>query len=83
MTDVEIRAREAAQLLANPLLTEALDTLEKEATDAWIGTGLTATADRERHWMMIKVSRRLRAYLEGAVEDGRFAAARAVRTPLP
>lgn len=83
MDDTEIRARNAQQLLENPLLDEALTVLRGEAIDAWAGTKAAATEERERHWMMVKAADRLREYLKSAVDDGRFAANRAVRAPLP
>jgi hypothetical protein len=83
MSDKEKLAKDAQQLLENPLLAEALELIEKEAINAWIGTGLGDEQDRERHWMMVKSARRLKEYLKGVVEDQRFEASRAVRAPLP
>jgi ribosomal protein L22 len=83
VTDAEIRARGAQQLLENPLLKEALDQIEAEAIAAWKATKLEDTASRERLWMQVKAAQRVREVLEGAVENGRFEASRAARAPLP
>lgn len=83
MTDAEIRARNAAQLLENPLLEEALSRLEKEAIDAWVGSNAEDTFQRERQWIQVKLVRRLREYLQTAIDDGRFETNRATRRPLP
>lgn len=81
--DSEIRAKNAQQLLENPLLNEALDEIEGEALKAWKGTRLDDTANRERLWMQVKAAQRVREVLQGAVDNGRFEAGRAARTPLP
>lgn len=82
MTD-ETRARDAQQLLENPLLNEALAEIESEAITAWKGTKLDDTPARERLWMTVKAAQRVREVLQGAVDNGRFEAGRAARTPLP
>lgn len=82
MTD-ETRARDAQQLLENPLLNEALGEIESEAITAWKGTKLDDTPARERLWMTVKAAQRVREVLQGAVDNGRFEAGRAARTPLP
>jgi hypothetical protein len=83
VTDIDIRARNAQQLLENPLLGEALSEIEAEAIKAWIGTKLDDTPTRERLWMQVKAAHRVREVLQGAVDAGRFEAGRAARTPLP
>lgn len=79
----EARVRDATAILENPLFNEALDHLRKETMDAWVGTKADATADRERLWVMVKMADRLRGYVQGVVDEGRFAASRATRQPLP
>ena len=83
MNDTEVRARNAAQLLENPMLQEALELIEREAVTAWMGTRLDDTATRERLWMQVKAAQRVREVLQGAVDSGRFEAGRAARSPLP
>lgn len=83
MSDHEIRAKNAQQLLENPMLQEALNELESEAIAAWKGTKLDDTATRERLWMQVKAANRVRDVLEGAVDNGRYEAGRAARSPLP
>lgn len=81
--DNEIRAKNAAQLLENPMLKEALDLIQSEAITAWMGTKLDDTQTRERLWMQVKAAQRVTEVLQGAVDNGRFEAGRAARAPLP
>ncbi len=83
MSDTEARARDAAAMLDNPLFQEAIDHLRKEAIDAWIATKAEQIADRDRLWLMVKMVDRLSGYFNGIVEEGRFAANRVTRQPLP
>jgi hypothetical protein len=83
MSDIDARAREAAQLLDSPLFNEALAHLEQEAIDAMIAAGVAQDRERLVASVMVKLARRLRGYFETVRDEGRFAAHRAVREPLP
>ena len=83
MSDTEARARDAAQMLENPLYRETIDTLRKESIDAWVATKSDQDAERDRLWTMVKMLDRMDAYFQTIVAEGRFAANRAVRQPLP
>ena len=83
MSDTEARAREAAQLLDSPIFREGLAKLEQEAIDAMIAAPVADDHARRCAAIMVKQARRLRGYFEGIRDDGRFAAERAIRTPLP
>lgn len=79
----DIRARNAAAMIENPLFNEALDKLERAAIDAWLSTKGLDTPAREYAWATAKSVQRMRAYFQEIVDSGRFEAARAVRAPLP
>lgn len=81
MTEAEIRARNAQQLLENPLLQSVFDQVQQEAVRAWLGTTPTEEGreGREFAWMLAKAVERIRTVLQGAVDDGTIQAARAVR----
>jgi hypothetical protein len=83
LADTEARARDAAAMLENPLFNEAIDLLRNETMQAWVGTKADAVADRERLWVMVKMADRLRGYFQGVVDEGRFAASRVTKAPLP
>jgi hypothetical protein len=77
MLDPETHARAAANLLREPVLIDALDELERQATDAWAATKLGDTDKREIAWHTLKASHRLKAYLNALVDNGKVIAARA------
>ncbi len=81
MSDAEIRARGAAQLLENPLLVEALDAQEHEAVEAWL------VADngqaRDEQWMRVRSVRALRNVLQAMVDNGKYEASRVAKAPMP
>lgn len=83
MNDSEIRAKNAEQLLENPLLNEALSEIQASATESWVKTKPDDTNERERLWMRVQVVVRLREELKNIIDNGRFEASRAVRAPLP
>jgi hypothetical protein len=83
MSDIETRASDAAAMLENPLFNEALDHLRKESVDAWVATKSDQAAERDRLWTMVKMIDRMRGYFETIRDEGRFAANRVTRAPLP
>lgn len=83
MTDTEARARDAVAMLDNPLFNEAMDHLRTEAIAAWVATKSDQVAERDRLWTMVKMLDRFRGYFEGIRDEGRFAASRVTRAPLP
>jgi hypothetical protein len=76
MLDPETLARAAENLLREPVLVEALDELERQATEAWAATKLGDTDKREIAWHTLKASHRLKAYLNALVDEGKIIAAR-------
>lgn len=83
MSEVEARARDASAMLENPLFNEALEHLRTETMNAWVGTKSDQVAERDRLWTMVKMIDRLRGYFETIRDEGRFAAHRAAKAPLP
>ncbi len=79
MTDETNRAERAANLLRDDLLIEVLDSIEKAAIDAWASTKIGDVELREMAYHSLKASRRVRDTLQGVVDNGLVAAARAVR----
>lgn len=83
MSDTEARARDATAMLENPLFNEAIEHLRSETIAAWVATSSDQNAERDRLWTMVKMTDRLRGYFQTIADEGRFAANRAVRQPLP
>lgn len=79
MSDAEARAAHAKQLLADPLLNEVFDEVEKAATAAWLSTGVGMEKEREFAFHAAKAVQRVRDALKGVVDGGLVAATRAVR----
>jgi hypothetical protein len=74
------RAANAKRLLADPLLQEVLDEIEKAAVNAWASTRMADVELREMAYHSLKASRRVRETLKGVVDNGLVAANRAVAT---
>jgi hypothetical protein len=78
VSDIEVRARNAAALKDNPLLQEILDKLKSQAVEAWIGTAaIDGERARELAWITYKNAQRIEAIIQGAIDDQRVAASRA------
>lgn len=78
MSDVETRAANARALIENPLLQEVFAQVREEAVRAWLATPVVEGQDaREFSWMLHKAIDRIEGVIQGAVDDGRIAAARA------
>ena len=69
------RAARASRLIADELLKEAFETLERDYLEAWRGTGARDTDARERLWQAIQVVGKVRAHLDRVVADGKLAQA--------
>ncbi len=66
-------AIDALALKNNPLLNALLERIEAEAIDAWKRTGFAQEDDRNRLWHQVKAVERLRAAIDGVIDDGKFA----------
>ncbi len=81
MTDAQVRATHAAQLLGDPMLKEAFENVRKAAIQAWQSTKADDVASRETAWLTVKVVNRIEAELQIIIENGQIAAAR-VQAPV-
>ena len=77
MIDDIARGKHAEQLLADPLLQEALATLDAQLIEAWGATGADDADKREQLWALLKAGRRFEAYLRALVDNAAIVAARA------
>ena len=67
------RGDRAARLLADPLLVEAFDVLERELHQAWLNSPAGHEREREQIWLMVQLHRRVKGHLEEATKTGRIA----------
>lgn len=75
MTDDEIliRANRAAELLDNPILSEALQAYETEITEAWKNSPLRDAEGREKLRQMLEAHRKFTTFLVNTMESGKLA----------
>ena len=71
--DNGLREARAKSLLSDELFNEAVDTLEKDITDAWNHTGIHDTEARENLWLSLRLLERIRLHLTSIVETGEMA----------
>jgi hypothetical protein len=64
------RAMQAEELLNNPLLSEALDSMEREYLAAWRASKLPDLEERERLWLAMQVLEQMRNHLRIVLENG-------------
>ena len=64
------RGHRASELLADPLIVEALDGLEQLLQSQWLDS--TTSEAREELWYTIKGMQRFKQYLRIAVENGDY-----------
>lgn len=76
------RAEQARELTKNPLLVEALDSLETEAVDNWKHSKAGDEEGRELAWLRYKAVTALRSQLMSVVDDGKWAEADKKRASL-
>ncbi|HEX8418577.1 MAG TPA: hypothetical protein VF638_01035 [Sphingomonas sp.] len=81
MSDSEARARDASQLLDNPVFNEAIDTLKERAIASWLAC--KDPVERERLWMWTNQAIALRGYFQSIVDNARLDASRVAKSPLP
>lgn len=75
-TEYEIqRGERAAQILAEPIIVEALEVIEQEYTEQWKNSPARDQEGREKLWLMVKTAQRFRAELVQAMETGQVAKA--------
>ncbi len=67
------RGSHAATILADPLIVEALNTVERRAHEAWANSGAAELQSREQAYWRLKAAAGFRAELEGLIRDGKVA----------
>jgi hypothetical protein len=80
-----LRAERAKQLLAEPLIKESLDRLEKDISEAWARTGIRDKEGQHELLLMMQTARKFRALFEqivitGEIESGRLKTPQLKRT---
>lgn len=71
--DVE-RGRQAAELLAHPLLSEALNAIEAEVVQQWEQCPARDMEGKEALWQLMKTGKKFRGLLNGYIQSGKLAA---------
>lgn len=69
------RAAEAAVLLENRLLNDALEAIEQEVIAQWEQCPARDKEGKEALWQLFKTSKKFRSILSGYVETGKLAKA--------
>lgn len=67
------RADEAARLLDNDTLKEALDAIEAEVVDQWEQCPARDMEGKEALWQLLKTAKKFRRLLSGYVQTGKLA----------
>lgn len=67
------RAAEAALLLENRLLNDALEAIEQEVIAQWEQCPARDKEGKEALWQLFKTSKKFRSILSGYVETGKLA----------
>lgn len=77
MTIQEVsRGAQAAELLDNPLLAEALAAFELEIIEQWKNSPARDQDGRERLWNMLQANRKFQQVLTTHIETGKLASVR-------
>jgi len=71
--DIE-RGRQAAELLAHPLLAEALDAIDAEVVHQWEQCPARDMEGKEALWQLMKTGKKFRSLLNGYIQSGKLAA---------
>lgn len=74
LLDQQGRGQVALQLLENELLKEALDAIDREVMEQWVGCPARDKEGKEALWQLIKTSRKFREVLTGYIDTGKLAA---------
>lgn len=73
------RGEQARRLLQDTLLTETLDAIEQEWTDAWQNSPARDVEGRELAWHMLKAAQKFRLQLQLTLDNGQHAQATLAR----
>ena len=69
----EMRGHNAAMLLDNELLQQALAAIDKEVMEQWIACPARDKEGKEALWQLIKTSRKFKDILTGYIQTGKLA----------
>lgn len=67
------RGAQAAELLENPLLAEALSAFETELVEQWKNSPARDQEGRERLWNLLQANRKFQQTLQTHIETGQLA----------
>lgn len=66
------RAEHAKRLLEDPILSEALDIIEKEVIAQWEAVPVRDSEGREELWKFYKTAKKFRGILHGLIDSGKL-----------
>jgi len=66
------KGQQAARILDDPVVKEAIDTIKQEIVEQWAATPARDAEGREWVWRHYKVAERFEAMLRGYIETGRI-----------
>lgn len=72
--ELKVRAENAARILREPLVVEALDLIERGILSEWETCPARDLEGREQLWKYYKLAKQFRGILQGVVESGKVAA---------
>jgi hypothetical protein len=76
------RADNADAILSHPLISEALDSYEKDLTEAWKTSKNGDREGREKLHQMLQAAAHFRAYLQQTVTTGKLIRAKVKPAPM-
>lgn len=68
-----LRGRQAEELLEHPLLVEAFEFLESEVINAWKSSPARDGEGREKLWLMLHLSEKVKNHLQQVISTGKMA----------
>lgn len=63
----------AQQALENPLVSEALDTIERKITESWQNTPPSNLQQQQQLRLQLEASKMFRRFLEATIQNGKVA----------
>lgn len=76
-TEESQRGREAEAILSHPMISEALDAIERSYMNQWAGSAVEDAKSREYAYRMFRSAQDFRALLTSFVESGKLVAIKA------
>lgn len=69
----KLRALRARQLMEEPLIVEVFETIETQILEQWKSAPARDSEGREKLWMMMKLTDRLKLHFVSILESGQLA----------